>query len=291
MIAYYKSRILHCFLFLCVAYFGLLVSLNTRAETAVVPQLSLANTYRNTISVADYWVSEKLDGVRAYWNGKQLVTRKGNAIAAPAWFVAGFPQQPLDGELWAGRGRFQFVTSTVLDSIPDDGQWQQIKFMIFDLHQEGVTFDARIALMQDLLQNHASPYIQIVSQYKLQDHTSLMRDLKAATKAGAEGLMLHRGSAVYRAGRSDDVLKLKTWQDAEAIVVAHTPGKGKLTGLMGSLVVESEGKRFRVGNGFSVSERRHPPLPGETITYKYWGLTDKGLPRFPSFLRIRRDDI
>lgn len=291
MITRLKNHRSICFLLLCAGCFFSLLSAGTHAQTSTIPQLSLANTYRNNISVADYWVSEKLDGVRAYWDGTRLVSRNGNAIAAPSWFVAGFPPQALDGELWAGRGRFQFVTRTVLDSNPDADQWRQIRFMVFDLHQAGVTFDERVMQMREMLKSHDSPYIKIVRQYKLHDHASLMRELAATSKAGAEGLMLHRGSALYRAGRSDDVLKLKTWQDAEAIVVAYTPGKGKFVGLMGSLVVERAGMRFRVGSGFTVAQRSRPPPLGATITYKYWGLTDKGLPRFPSFLRVRRDDF
>lgn len=289
MISCLKSpRLSYCYA-LCTGAF-LLLAANIEAQTAA-PQLSLANTYRNNIPIADYWISEKLDGVRAYWNGTQLLTRNGNAIAAPSWFVAGFPKQVLDGELWAGRGRFQFVTSTVLDSIPDAAQWRQVRFMVFDLHQVGATFDERVKLMGEMLQGNDSPHIEIVRQYKLQDHPSLMRELMAVSKTGAEGLMLHRGGARYQAGRSDDVLKLKTWQDAEAVVITHTPGKGKFAGLMGSLVVERAGKRFRVGSGFTVAQRTNPPPPGALITYKYSGLTDSGLPRFPSFLRVRRDDF
>lgn len=291
MIAPLKRHSAICFLMLCAGSILLPVTASTQAQATAVPQLTLANIYRDHSSVADYWVSEKLDGVRAYWNGTRLVTRNGNAIAAPPWFIAGFPPQPLDGELWAGRGRFQFVTSTVLDSNPDTAQWRQIRFMVFDLHREGAIFDERVMQMRALLQVHESPYIEIVRQYRLKDRAGLLRELTAVTKAGAEGLMLHRGGALYRAGRSDDVLKLKTWQDAEAVVIAHTPGKGKFSGLMGSLLVEHGGKQFRVGSGFTDAQRRNPPPPGAIITYKYWGLTNNGLPRFASFLRVRPDDF
>ena len=291
MITPLNSRSPTFFFFPLLACYVVLHATSTQAQTSVVLQLTHANTYRQAMPVANYWVSEKLDGVRAYWNGERLMTRNGNAIAAPLWFIDGFPPQPFDGELWAGRERFQFVTRTVLDSDPNTEQWRQIRFMVFDLHQQGATFDERLTLMREMLKNHASPYIKLVRQYKLPDHASLMRELEVVTTAGAEGLMLHRGAALYHAGRSDDVLKLKTWQDAEATVIAHTPGKGKFTGLMGSLLVERAGKRFRVGSGFTVAQRSDPPPPGATITYKYWGLTDNGLPRFPSFLRVRRDGL
>ena len=103
--------------------------------------------------------------------------------------------------------------------------------------------------------------------------------------------MLRLGASGYRSGRSNDLLKVKQYQDAEAVVVHHLPGKGKYEGLMGSMLVELEdGRRFRIGSGFSDSERAYPPRPGTTITFKHYGLTATGLPRFASFLRIRNDE-
>jgi ATP-dependent DNA ligase len=109
--------------------------------------------------------------------------------------------------------------------------------------------------------------------------------------AGGEGLMLHGGDAPYSAGRSDDLLKLKRFNDAEARVVAHNPGKGRLQGMLDSLTVETpDGTRFRVGTGFTDAQRRHPPPIGSTITYRYQGVTRNGKPRFPVFWRVRADE-
>lgn len=176
-------------------------SVNTHQENRLPPPLMQANIYAPSIELEAYWVSEKYDGVRAYWNGKQLISRQGNVYHAPAWFIKDFPTTPLDG---------------------------------------------------------------------------------------AEGLMLHRGSSYYHAKRNDDLLKLKTFQDAEARVLTHLPGKGKFKGLMGALLVENEqGLRFKVGSGFNIQERQNPPPIGTSITYKYYGKTQNGLPRFASFMRIR----
>ena len=90
------------------------------------PELLLAQVYDGTVDVQQYWVSEKLDGVRAYWDGKQLISRGGNLIAAPAWFVADFPAQKLDGELWLGRSKFAETLSIVSKQIPVDSEWRQL---------------------------------------------------------------------------------------------------------------------------------------------------------------------
>ena len=252
------------------------------------PSLLLANTYREGIDLDEYWVSEKLDGVRAYWDGATFTSRKGNRFNTPRWFTRGFPRIPLDGELWMGRGTFERLSGAVRRQTPDDGQWRSIRFMVFDLPSSPATFDERLKRLQEIFEAMESPYIALVEQFRVADRDTLMDTLSEVVAGGGEGLMLHKGSSLYTAGRTDDLLKLKSYEDAEAVVVGHLPGKGKFTGMLGALLVEMpDGRRFRLGTGFSVEERRSPPPPGVTVTYKYFGKTSNGLPRFASFLRVR----
>ena len=69
--------------------------------------------WESSIDITGWWMSEKLDGVRAYWDGKQFLSRLGNRFHAPPWFVEGFRPTPLDGELWGGRKLFQRTVSIV----------------------------------------------------------------------------------------------------------------------------------------------------------------------------------
>jgi len=255
------------------------------------PELTLANVYQKGTPLNDYWVSEKLDGVRAYWTGERFLSRGGHEYRAPDWFTEGFPVHPVDGELWMGRGRFAELSGAVRQVVPDDDDWQRIRFMVFDLPDKEATFDQRLARLRVLIEEVGSPYMALVDQRRASTHDKLMQRLDEVVDGGAEGLMLKLGSSHYRSGRSDDLLKVKQYQDAEAVVVHHLPGKGKYAGLMGSLLVELEdGRQFRIGSGFSDSERASPPEPGTTITFKHYGLTATGLPRFASFLRIRNDE-
>ena len=261
------------------------------AGEAEAPSLPLANVYREGVDLDRYWVSEKLDGVRAYWDGERLLSRKGNRINAPPWFVEHFPHVPLDGELWMGRGAFERLSGAVRRQRPDDAQWREIRFMVFDLPASPGTFDRRLQRLREMFGTIASPYVALVEQFRVADRAELMETLDHVVAGGGEGLMLHRGSSLYTAGRGDDLLKLKTHEDAEAAVVGHLPGKGRLTGMLGALLVETpEGLRFRLGTGFSDEERRNPPPLGATVTYKYYGRTRNGVPRFASFLRVR-DEI
>ena len=252
------------------------------------PGPALAGVYREGVDLTRYWVSEKLDGVRARWDGAALFSRRGNRLHAPPWFVEGFPAEPLDGELWLGRGAFEKLSGTVRRAVPDDDAWRGVRFMVFDLPAHPADFDGRLRRLRELFAGISSPHVGLVEQFRVADHAGLMAALDRVVALGGEGLMLHDGRARYRAGRTNDLLKVKRHQDAEAVVVAHLPGRGKYAGLLGSLLVEMpDGRRFRLGSGFSDEERRRPPPVGATVTYKHYGVTRNGIPRFASFLRVR----
>lgn len=266
---------------LCLTLF---LSAAARGADTEEPPLLLANVYHDRLELADYWVSEKLDGVRAYWDGTHLVSRNGNIFHAPRWFTEGFPAVPLDGELWMGRGTFAALSGAVRRLEPVDADWRKIRYMVFDLPGSDALFDDRLATLRRHLAGNTSPYLALVEQFRVSGRDELLSHLDRLVAQGAEGLMLHRGSSRYRSGRSDDLLKLKPYQDAEARVVAHIPGRGKYRGLLGSLVVETpEGLRFRVGTGFSDAERRNPPRRG---CHHYLQILRQNRKRHPPFCQL-----
>ncbi|MDM7944141.1 MAG: DNA ligase [Hydrogenophaga sp.] len=257
-----------------------------------VPSLMLANVYRPGVPLGDYWLSEKYDGLRGFWDGRRLLTRGGDVIAAPAWFTAGWPAEPMDGELWIGRGRFEETLSAVRRQTPDDNAWRKVRFMVFDLPAQPGRFTERIQAYQTLVLQLDRPWVQAVAQERVSSHAELMARLDHTVKNGGEGLMLHRGDSLYRAKRTGDLLKVKTHEDAEARVLQHLPGQGRHTGRMGALLVETpDGVRFRLGNGFTDAQRDHPPALGEWVTYRFRGVNESGVPRFASFLRVRPDAL
>lgn len=278
---------------LAMTALGPLAGTAPQATAADAPPLMLANVYRPGVTpLADYWISEKYDGVRGYWDGQSLLTRGGERIAAPAWFTAGWPAVPLDGELWAGRGRFSHAVSTVRQQTPVDAAWREIRFMVFDLPSHGGPFTERITACQQLLARLGVAWVQPVAQRKVASDAALQALLRQTVKAGGEGVMLHRGESLYRAARNDDLLKFKPYDDAEGQVMAHLPGQGKHTGRLGALLVQTQaGPRLKLGTGFTDAQREDPPPVGTWVTYRYRGTTDKGIPRFASFLRVREDGV
>ncbi|HQQ70986.1 MAG TPA: DNA ligase [Alicycliphilus sp.] len=268
----------------------LLIAFGSTPALATTPAPTLALRYHEGVDVTAYWVSEKYDGVRALWTGSQLLSRQGLPIRAPAWFTAGWPAEPMDGELWAGRGRFADAQAAVAQATPDDAQWRALRYMVFDLPAAPGGFGARLPALQRTVTDLGRPWVQAVPQWRVVSHVQLMTQLRQHDKAGAEGLMLRKDDAPYRGGRSEDLLKLKTFEDAEALVVGHVAGRGKYAGLTGALLVQMpDGQRFRLGSGLPDALRRQPPPLGAVVTYRFNGTHASGLPRFARFWRVRAD--
>ncbi|MGS0680141.1 DNA ligase [Shewanella sp. 125m-7] len=276
-------------LYLFNSIFSYTYAVDNPTKQTKKPSIQLASHSTKPIAnISDYLISEKLDGVRGYWDGKAMYSRSGRRINLPTWFAKGFPHYPLDGELWSQRGHFEQISATVRKSKATEQEWKTIKFMVFDLPAERSSFAQRYAKAIDELSDK-SPYLNVVSQYSLNSLPALDKALDKIISQGGEGLMLHHKNAFYKVGRSQDIVKLKPHYDAEAKVIAYKAGKGQFSGMMGALVVENEqGKVFKLGSGFSKEERLHPPEIGSVVTYKYYGFTQNGIPRFASFLRIRQ---
>ena len=270
-----------------------LASANLPARAArgtEAPPLLLARDAPADIQPHGYLVSEKYDGVRALWDGRTLRFRSGLVVPAPSWFTARLPAQPLDGELWIGRGRFEIVSAAVRRHQPRESEWQSLRYMLFELPGAAGDFAARAAALQRLVATSRFDALVAVEQTTLPDRTALQARLDQVVQAGGEGLMLHRADAPYESGRSDTLLKLKPIHDAEAVVIGHIGGRGKHAGRLGALWVRNaQGTRFALGSGFSDAQRSDPPAIGTLVTYTYRGMTGSGTPRFATFLRVRSD--
>lgn len=234
-------------------------------------------------------MSEKYDGLRGYWDGRQLWTRKGNLIHAPDYFLAELPRGvALDGELWIGHGKFEETASIVRSQTPDD-RWKNIRYMVFDAPQAPGAFEQRMQFLRATI-SEGNQFVTVVTQERCTGAAQLLAERDRVVREGGEGLMLRQPRSPYEPKRSSTLLKVKPFDDAEATVIAHEPGTGKYTGKLGALRVRTDdGKEFSIGTGLTDADRESPPPVGTVITYRFRGSTAKGLPRFPSYLRIRRD--
>lgn len=261
----------------------------TAEGAATAPGLLLAHTWQNDIDLAGWWMSEKLDGVRAYWDGQQFYSRLGNIYHAPDFFVKGLPSVPLDGELWLERKAFQRCVSIVRRQDKSE-LWQSIRFLVFDLPAAGGPFEERLAELHERLASSRPEFAEVHRHDRCRGLEHLREELARVEALGGEGLMLRQPGSGYEAGRSPTLLKVKTFHDAEARVVEHLPGTGRHKGRLGALAVElSDGTSFSIGTGFSDAQRERPPAIGSVVTFRYQELSDRGVPRFPSFVRVRQD--
>lgn len=263
-------------------------TVSASASNTTPPALMLAKNWPAGFDPMGFLVSEKLDGVRAFWDGHVLRSRSGRRIAAPDWFTNALPNMALDGELWLGRGQFNRLSGIVRHDVPVDTEWREVRYMIFDLPGQPGRFGERAARIVSLVNAEAVPWLHAIEQLRIPDRDALQTQLLQIVNEGGEGLMLHRADAEWRAGRSDALRKLKPLSDEDARVVAYLPGKGRHTGRLGALLVElPNGQRFALGTGLTDAQRDSPPPLGAWVTYHYRDRTPTGLPRFASFLRVR----
>jgi len=253
------------------------------------PGLFLPKVYEaGQVDVRGWLMSEKLDGVRAYWNGQQLLSRGGQVIHAPAWFLKGFPAFELDGELWTKRQDFENIVSIVRQQKPDN-RWHQMTYQVFEVPNQPGGLLERLAVLEAYLKKQPLPQVRLIPQMPVETTAQVQETLDRLVERGAEGLILRQASQPYVTGRTQTALKVKTYWDDECQVVGYTPGKGRFEGFVGSLVCDWQGQQIKLGSGLSVPERETPPPLKAWVTFKYYGLTQSGKPRFPVFLRVRTD--
>lgn len=258
-------------------------------ESKAGPPLLLAERWDRLTDLSGWWMSEKLDGVRAYWDGKQFLSRLGNRYHAPDWFVEGLPDAPLDGELWIDRKTFQRTVSIVRRQDQSD-LWREVRYLVFDAPAHDAAFEQRLEFLRATLGRRKPPFALAHPHEVCKSAEHLRDELARIETLGGEGLMLRQPHSRYEVGRSVTLLKVKSFLDAEARVVGHKAGAGRHKGRLGALQVElADGTRVDVGTGFSDAERENPPPIGSIISFRYQELSEAGVPRFPSYLGVRED--
>ncbi|PRP81462.1 ATP dependent DNA ligase-like protein [Planoprotostelium fungivorum] len=254
------------------------------------PPIILAEKWTLETDPTGYWISEKLDGVRAYWDGQDLISRLGNKFCPPDFFREELPlDMKLDGELWIERRCFQ-ATVSVVRTGGGTKHWAKLKYKVFDAPSLPGTFEDRMEAIRQYLQTRQCRYVTLHEQEKCEGHEHLKTLLNAVEVMGGEGLMLREAGSHYEPQRSRTLLKVKNFYDAEAKVLAHEPGKGKFSGMCGALWCDiGDGTKFSVGSGMNTKDRKNPPAIGSIITFRYQELSDAGIPRFPVYVGERHD--
>ena len=279
--------------------FGTSLFASEKASQSV--QLIKPASYNVHQNLEGWLMSEKFDGIRAYWDGQALFTKRGNIIHAPDFFISQLPPFALDGELWVGRQKFEEVASIVLDKTPTS-DWQKVSYLIFEVPNQPGNLVTRLNVLNRYLSSNPVRFLKVIEQKSIHSHAQVQAYMKRLVEQGAEGLIIRDGNQPFGSGLSQNIQKIKPTQDAECIVKGYTPGKGKYKGLVGAILCEpvkgsfnlsrlnnldNLNKPIKIGSGLTDDFRKQPPPTGSLVTFQYMGLTKNGLPRFPVFLRVR----
>jgi DNA ligase-1 len=247
------------------------------------PNLLLLKTYKDQ-NISGWVMSEKLDGIRAYWDGKNMRFRSGKIIHTPKYFTKDYPSFELDGELWTKRKDFENISSIVRDTIPNERKWKEIKHYIFEVPNAKGNLFQRLSLAKKYENN----IIKIIPQIKISNIKSMKKYLRDLENKGAEGIVVRDANAKYINKRTSKALKIKSFKDDECTIIGYTKGKGKFKNSIGALKCRlKNGIEFKVGSGLTNKLRLSPPKIGTIITFKYQNLTKYNKPRFPVYLRVR----
>lgn len=250
-------------------------------------ELQKPKIYQGDENIKNWLMSEKLDGIRGYWNGKELLTRKSKKIYTPRWFIKNFPPFELDGELWTKRADFENIQNIVMDKKPSK-DWKQITYNIFEVPNANGNFIERLEKAKKWFEKNPNMHVKIIKQIKVQNKGHLHNFFEELSSKGAEGLIVKNPKELYHTGRSPHILKVKKAQDMEGEIIKIN--MSEKTAVLKSLKLKlKNGVIFNLGTGFTKEQRKTPPKVGEIVTFKYFGFTKNRKPKFASFLHIRED--
>jgi DNA ligase-1 len=266
---------------------SLMLMLFTQTALADKPALFLLKKYQPDLNVTDWVMSEKLDGVRGFWDGRQLLSRGGKILTPPKWFIQQYPPFAIDGELWTKRADFE-TASSITNSKNAAKRWREITHQIFEVPNQAGGLLNRLKVLRHYLSKNPSQFIKIIPQIRVKSKVHLNDFLNEVIHQKGEGVVVRNPETPYQTGRLSSALKVKKYIDDECVIVEILGGKGKYTNQMGSVKCQlKNGKIARIGSGFSDNERQNPPTIGVQITFKYYGLTKKGKYKYPVFLRVK----
>lgn len=247
-------------------------------------------------NIESYAISEKFDGVRGIWDGKEMFSKNGKKLAIPPCFAEKLAILELkdgefvEGELWADYGKFAEVSSLARRKNPTCAEFESVKYLIFNAQlNESSDFLANLSKIQSILESHKTPQIRTITQHKFHSSKELQDFFDAVVAKGGEGVILRDSHTAF---------KLKAQHDAECKIIDYTRGKGRLSGKVGAIVCESladknagikNGIIFRIGSGLSDEMRTNPPKIGTIITYKFSGVSKNSVPLHTRFWRVYRE--
>jgi len=246
-----------------------------------------------------WYLSEKYDGYRAIWDGKNFRSRSNNIFKVPEWFVNWLPPNiALDGELFLGRENFQ-KCGIFRKKVPVDEEWREanVKYQIFDAPGHPGLFEERQEYIKQIIEERSKCFdskcpLVLTKQTLIKNEKEVKDAFQTLTKKGAEGIMLRAPKSPYEGKRTAHLLKYKQLFDTECKIIGYKNGSGKYKNMLGAFkceLVSNKKIKFDI-SGMNDEIRRnyretHPI--GTMVTFTYMGLSDSRVPRHPQYSHIR----
>ncbi len=247
---------------------------------------------KRQVDISNWLFYQKLDGVRAIFDGISIRSRTNRAFSVPNEFLDLTKQfagdHLIDGELTHPLG-FQTLVSIVRDQSDKVSMdfWKDVVYTVYDVRDPNKSFRER----QDIIlgkKGNQNIYPLLPVWHKTKTGKDLFSHAERLVQKHAwEGLIIRNPAGFYTFGRSHDLLKYKLFQNTEVEVTGYYPGEGKHENRIGGVWCTYNNHSFKCGTGFSDLERENPPPIGSMITIKYVDLTDQGVPKHATYVSIR----
>jgi len=209
--------------------------------------------------------TEKFDGIRAFFDGDNFWSKSGMPIHPPDKFYRGLrridgQKIKLDGELWLrdGRGKFQELCHLALRSDMPSA-WDNVVYMVFDMPEVLGGLESRLCEARSKVGGKICPQVEVVESTKLRSHQHLLEIFEGVLEIGGEGVVLSDPYARYTPGRFKEMLKLKKWQDDEALITGHKEGKGEVRKRSERAIWKTRALVMRLQTATSTTKLTHPP--------------------------------
>lgn len=281
-----------------------------------VVNVMLANKYKD--DMIKKWpvaVQRKLNGVRARFtreNGLiKCYSRKNNEYPwlghikreLEELFKYLPPNNDLDGEIYNHDMTFEEITSAVKTKNFEHSDNKRLIYYIFDLIDPMMTYDVRYKTLQGAFSKYSSNNVKLLSVEYLNSHQEILQKHNEYVSEGYEGIIIRKifnegmnkrdkSSALYKFGRTNNILKYKEFIDEEGTIVDIEEAKGTEKGAADLVIVDKRGCKFPVRMKGSIDRRKdwfqHPEkVLNKPLTFRYFSRTSKGMPLFPVGVEIR----
>jgi DNA ligase-1 len=238
--------------------------------------LSVAQPWERE-DVSGWQIAQKYNGIRCYWNGFEMWSKKGRKYELPSFITDLLPKSPLDGEICLSSGSYTKCVA-ILNKNPSHPAWKNIKFVVNDAPELDIPFSQRLQALRTKIVK--SRWVRVNKYLNCRGNDNLYEELANVRRQGGDGIIMKHPNSLYHAGKSrTSFLEVNSNFQGVARVLQIMRKKDKINSVR---VKTEQGQEFNIFRGLKTLFK-NPPKVGSNITYCYNSLLDNGKPRQPKY--------